>query len=1309
MIAFTDKDGNALSGDALTIEAQAYSGPTEKQVGSFYVTATDKNGTKTAKGDFGFALTDVDVLSDGEFITYKSFDQEAAAEVRKILINARETGNVNTTYPVSVGNGEITAYYTTAGANPKTYSVKAPIKTYYGVNFGGENAAFPVAEADIDFADKLLDADNIKIANLGGTILSDETSGIYTKKIFKEDMNYKEGKGFTLDLDDLKAVYIGSGKDTISFYGWSTELPAVKSDALMDKLVIANAKTTIGNNLGIQVYAYFGNLPAQSVAVNKRTFVLDNADINATTAGHQQDAAELVISIGPKDSPDKVKIKTDSDGFFGYIGGKLQREDDDDLIGAAEPASTAWSFDVPDDSKQTMKDSDTTQDYIVTLATFKPNQVTGESFAGKATVTVYTAGSDLSASFNLIVKGLYKVDGKDHYMTASGNDLKDSCVTVGKTTYFFDANGDRIMDGLAKNADGKFVVLKDGTPRIGYVKNGDGKGHDFYTDDDGVVKTGRFTVDGKNYYADPENGWLVTDQFITWEGKLYYYAANSEMLTGDGKTFTKITCQTAGNWFGAFEYLVGTDGVIATDQLVPVTIKINGVDTEGQVYVNSYGQKVTPAMATDGKYVDPVTGKEYLIDEDGFAKAGKIYYFTGYVEGEWAWNDGAPSVKVTMNYASEDVDTTPTETLELLATTKDCDDVAFKTYTATTTAKYVRKGETEKETVTLTKQFDRNGNSGVYSYKSHKFEWSASINKVTQLPDVTATVTYTISQNGVTVSEDTIETAVSVKKLDGATAVEVDFEASLVTVDGLIKSEQKAYDPATGFVIGHDGAHNWGKPEWDWTGTTSKNGVAKATFTCTVDNASHSVTIPADVTEEKRTEKIVVYKGTVSGPDANRYESTYTYDIASGGGKIGGTEGIGIEGLEEVYPYTGAAIKPAFIVVDYDRDVQLAQGTDYTVKFKNNKKVGTATITIKGKGNYQGDGVTATFEIKAPAEYCGLEADQLVAGVKKIDKINFKPVYTGEAQYPETLSVTAKDKSVLTLTHEGDGVYTTEGEKTVAITITNNVNKGTATVAATGADGKTKKKSFKIAAAQLPTEGYEAAAAVFAVKGAKPAVITGEFNGKTIVLGQDFVIKKANNNKAAGEANVEIKGKGNFAPKSTATVNFEITPIELSDDNVAFNAAPKAKVSSKLVTIGDGNGAKIPAKMITVEGASGKLAAGQEIEVTIKGDGTNITGEVTKTIKVGAAKKAKATVQKGYSVEWTGELINLEELESNPFESSAIGLKGLTYGEDYVVAGYLYSNKKGKMGVVLQGISEKFTGVTVAKIKVDANTMKKAE
>ena len=41
----------------------------------------------------------------------------------------------------------------------------------------------------------------------------------------------------------------------------------------------------------------------------------------------------------------------------------------------------------------------------------------------------------------------------------------------------------------------------------------------------------------------------------------------------------------------------------------------------------------------------------------------------------------------------------------------------------------------------------------------------------------------------------------------------------------------------------------------------------------------------------------------------------------------------------------------------------LVNGTDYTVTYANNVKVGTATVTVKGKGNYTGT-ITLTFMIK---------------------------------------------------------------------------------------------------------------------------------------------------------------------------------------------------------------------------------------------------------------------------------------------------------------------------------------------------------
>lgn len=47
--------------------------------------------------------------------------------------------------------------------------------------------------------------------------------------------------------------------------------------------------------------------------------------------------------------------------------------------------------------------------------------------------------------------------------------------------------------------------------------------------------------------------------------------------------------------------------------------------------------------------------------------------------------------------------------------------------------------------------------------------------------------------------------------------------------------------------------------------------------------------------------------------------------------------GFYIDGLDSEYPYTDAAIKLSFAVIDAERGVYLAKGTDYTVTIKKNK------------------------------------------------------------------------------------------------------------------------------------------------------------------------------------------------------------------------------------------------------------------------------------------------------------------------------------------------------------------------------------
>ena len=60
------------------------------------------------------------------------------------------------------------------------------------------------------------------------------------------------------------------------------------------------------------------------------------------------------------------------------------------------------------------------------------------------------------------------------------------------------------------------------------------------------------------------------------------------------------------------------------------------------------------------------------------------------------------------------------------------------------------------------------------------------------------------------------------------------------------------------------------------------------------------------------------------------------------------------------YTYTGSAIKPVEIV---NGTTKLVEGTDYTVSYSNNTKVGVATAKITAKGKYTGS-VTKTFIIK---------------------------------------------------------------------------------------------------------------------------------------------------------------------------------------------------------------------------------------------------------------------------------------------------------------------------------------------------------
>ena len=75
--------------------------------------------------------------------------------------------------------------------------------------------------------------------------------------------------------------------------------------------------------------------------------------------------------------------------------------------------------------------------------------------------------------------------------------------------------------------------------------------------------------------------------------------------------------------------------------------------------------------------------------------------------------------------------------------------------------------------------------------------------------------------------------------------------------------------------------------------------------------------------------------------------------------------------------YTGKEIKPSVKVKNGKK--ALKQGADFTVTYKNNKAVGTATVIVKGKGQYGGT-KRATFAINPKK----MTISKLTAGRKQL-------------------------------------------------------------------------------------------------------------------------------------------------------------------------------------------------------------------------------------------------------------------------------------------------------------------------------------
>ncbi|MBD5470663.1 MAG: hypothetical protein HDR19_05995 [Lachnospiraceae bacterium] len=420
---------------------------------------------------------------------------------------------------------------------------------------------------------------------------------------------------------------------------------------------------------------------------------------------------------------------------------------------------------------------------------------------------------------------------------------------------------------------------------------------------------------------------------------------------------------------------------------------------------------------------------------------------------------------------------------------------------------------------------------------------------------------------------------------------------------------------------------------------------------------------------------------------------------------------------EKTYVYTGAKIIPEFDVYDYDADEErqlLVQGVDYTVKYTNNVKVSeqeSATVTVMGKGNYVGKDAQDTFTIISAQGPTNV-MDENLKDLKGAKLVVAKSVmYTGEAQYPEFTLTTKEDGNSVEKTYiwnTTDKVYYDKDDQTktpilAKVAVSNNINKGTATIVITGAPGKngkatTIKNTFKILPVDLSKcEVFLSSSAVtngddpiikpitaeYAVKGAVPEKIYVQVRytpeeGKPEVIknlekGRDYTVKYSSNKTVGVEGKIVITGKGNYA-KAYKDGKFGITQFDMSKGNVSSLAVYEGmkvdKINEKAATVVDKAGDTLKPSQYTLEvtakrpaakanaqptdlTAADKLEVGDLITVTATGtDTTNLTAETTQseTFTVGRniakAKFELVQVIDGKKVKvvkpYTGKEIELE-------------------------------------------------------------------
>ena len=330
------------------------------------------------------------------------------------------------------------------------------------------------------------------------------------------------------------------------------------------------------------------------------------------------------------------------------------------------------------------------------------------------------------------------------------------------------------------------------------------------------------------------------------------------------------------------------------------------------------------------------------------------------------------------------------------------------------------------------------------------------------------------------------------------------------------------------------------------------------------------------------------------------------------------------------YTYDGTEKKPTVTVKDGSKT--LTSGTDYTVSYSNNINVGTATVTVTGKGNYSGS-KNAEFTISPgtilyPMAQCAI----------RLAQESFY-IYSGTPCEP-----------AIVVTHNGNQLVK---DRDYYVEYSNNINAGTATVFVHGKNNLYNGVGYKgdasitfpISPRNLTDSMVTLSQTSYTYDGtAKRPSVTVKDGSTTLTSGTDYTVSYSNNINV-GTATVIVTGKGNY--KETATKAFSITAKSISSATVTLSQSSYTYDGTErkpTVTVKDGT------KTLTLN-----------TDYTVKYENNINVGSATVTV-TGIGNYANS-VSKSFEIIGSTKTLNLDTLKYN-FDNS---YKSFGYSSSYCI------------------------------------------